>query len=59
MFEAFGRKKARALGFAGLPLVSIPHPITGIPLDTVHAHADGIFESVAESLTQTPTEDEG
>ena len=59
MFEAFGRKKARALGFAGLPIVSIPHPITGIPLDTVHNHADGIFESVAESLTQTPPEDEG
>ena len=59
MFEAFGRKKARALGFAGLPIVSIPHPITGIPLDTVHAHADGIFKSVAESLTYTPPEDEG
>lgn len=59
MFEAFGRKKARALGFAGLPIVSIPHPITGIPLDTVHTHADGILESVAESLTYTPPEDEG
>lgn len=59
MFEAFGRKKARALGFAGLPIVSIPHPITGIPLETVHTHADEIFESVAESLTYTPPEDEG
>ena len=59
MFEAFGRKKARTLGFAGLPIVSIPHPITGIPLDTVQAHADEIFESVAESLTHTPPEDEG
>ena len=60
MFEAFGRKKARALGFAGLPIVSIPHPITGISLDTVHTHADGILESVAESLTETPPpEDEG
>ena len=59
MFEAFGRKKARALGFAGLPIVSIPHPITGIPLDTVHNHADEIFKSVVESLTHTPPEDEG
>ena len=59
MFEAFGRKKARALGFAGLPIVSIPHPITGIPIDTVQAHADEILESVAESLTHTPPEDEG
>ncbi len=59
MFEAFGRKKARALGFSGLPLVSIPHPITGIPLDTVQAHADGILESVADSLTLAPPEDEG
>lgn len=59
MFEAFGRKKARALGFAGLPIVSIPHPITGIPLETVHTHADEILESVAKSLTQPPPEDEG
>ena len=54
MFEAFGRKKARALGFADLPIVSIPHPITGIPIDTVHAHADAILESVVKSLTETP-----
>lgn len=59
MFEAFGRKKARALGFAGLPIVSIPHPITGIPLETVHTHADEILENVAKSLTQPPPEDEG
>ena len=55
MFEAFGRKKAGALGFANLPIVSIPHPITGIPIDTVHTHADQILESVAKSLTETPS----
>ncbi len=55
MFEAFGRKKAGALGFAGLPIVSIPHPITGIPIDTVHTHADQILECVAKSLTVTPS----
>ena len=55
MFEAFGRKKAGALGYADLPIVSIPHPITGIPLDTVHTHADEILESVAKSLTVTPS----
>lgn len=53
-FAAFGRNRAESLGLAALPLVSIPHPITGIPEEDVHAHADAILDSVVHLMQTAP-----
>ena len=39
-FERLGRTQAKVFGVPELPLVMIPHPLGGIPMDEVRARAD-------------------
>ena len=59
-FESFAREKAVALKAAGLPLVSIPHPISGRREEEVKAMASQVFPEVVNAfLTLLQSEDSG
>lgn len=53
-FESFAREKAAALKAAGLPLVSIAHPISGRREDEVAAMAREVLPGVARALLELP-----
>jgi len=39
-FRKLGETQARIFGVPELPLIEIPHPLGGIPIDEVRARAD-------------------
>jgi hypothetical protein len=45
-FELFAREKATAFKASALPIVSVPHPITGRRPDEVSEMADGVYGKV-------------
>ena len=53
-FESFAREKAVALKAAGLPLVSIAHPISGRREDEVTALASQVFPEVVKAFLTLP-----
>src|SRR5215813_5210629 len=44
----------RAKGLPGLPVVTVPHPIGGIPASVVAVKAEAIVDSVLQALTSEP-----
>jgi len=53
-FIPLARAQVAARGLPGLPVVTVPHPIGGIPAATVAAKAGPIVESVLRALTSDP-----
>ncbi|MDF1592488.1 MAG: hypothetical protein P1P89_13305 [Desulfobacterales bacterium] len=53
-FESFAREKANALKAAQLPLVSIPHPISGRREDEVAAMASQVLPELQKALLTPP-----
>ena len=53
-FAGFAREKAAAFKAVGLPLVPIPHPITGRRPEEVEALVRDSFAGVVEALTSAP-----
>jgi hypothetical protein len=50
-FVNLGQSEARSLGMPGLPIVTVPHPMGGIPETEVKARAETIVPEVVEVLT--------
>ena len=53
-FAGFAREKAAAFKAVGLPLVPIPHPITGRRPEEVETLVRDSFAGVVEALTSAP-----
>ena len=53
-FAGFAREKATAYKAVGLPLVPIPHPITGRRPEEVEALVRDSFAGVVKALTSAP-----
>ena len=53
-FIPLARAQVAARGLPGLPVVTVPHPIGGIPAGAVVAKAGPIVESVLRALTSDP-----
>jgi len=50
-FEALGKVEAQALGMANLPMVIVPHPVGGIPLEQVAKKANNALEAMVKALS--------
>jgi hypothetical protein len=53
-FIPLAKAQVTARGLPGLPVVTVPHPIGGIPAAAVAAKADAIVDSVLRGLTVDP-----
>ena len=53
-FSPLARAQVTAKGLPGLPVITVSHPIGGIPAATVAAKAEGIVERVLRGLTTNP-----
>ncbi len=53
-FSPLARAQVTAKGLPGLPVVTVSHPIGGIPAAAVAAKAEGIVERVLRELTTNP-----
>ena len=53
-FAGFAREKAAAFKAVGLPLVPIPHPITGRRPEEVVTLVRDSFDGVVKALTSAP-----
>jgi hypothetical protein len=53
-FIPLATAQVRAKGLPGLPVVTVPHPIGGIPAAVVAAKAEAIIEGVLRALTMNP-----
>jgi hypothetical protein len=53
-FIPLATAQVRAKGLPGLPVVTVPHPIGGIPAAVVAAKAEAIIDSVLRALTMNP-----
>ena len=53
-FSGFAREKATAFKAVGLPLVPIPHPITGRRPEEVDTLVRDSFAGVVKALTSAP-----
>ena len=53
-FAGFAREKATAFKAVGLPLVPIPHPITGRRPEEVETLVRDSFDGVVKALTSAP-----
>ena len=53
-FIPLARAQLRAKGLPGLPVVTVPHPIGGIPPSVVAVKAEAIVASVLRALTSEP-----
>lgn len=51
-FVTLGQAEARALGLPGLPLVTVPHPMGGVPEKEVRERARAVVSEVVEVLTR-------
>ena len=58
-FAGFAREKATAFKAVGLPLVPIPHPITGRRPEEVVTLVRDSFDGVVRALTSAPRWDAG
>ena len=56
-FIPLARAQLRAKGLPGLPVVTVPHPIGGIPASAVAVKAEAIVDSVLRALTSEPDAD--
>jgi hypothetical protein len=50
-FVGLARSQAKALGMPALPMVVLPHPLGGSPLDTVLAKVDNAFDEIVARFT--------
>ena len=55
-FGPLGRAEAEVLGFPGLPLLPIPHPLAGNRDDLVVAKARAVAADVLDALTSDASE---
>jgi len=46
-----GRAEAEVLGYAGLPLIPVPHPLAGNKKELVAAKATGVLDEIVDALT--------
>jgi hypothetical protein len=53
-FSLLAKAQVTAKGLPGLPVVTVSHPIGGIPAAAVAAKADAIVDSVMRALTTNP-----
>ena len=53
-FIPLARAQVSAKGLPGLPVVTVPHPIGGIPPAAVTAKAEAIVDRVLRALTESP-----
>jgi hypothetical protein len=53
-FLPLARAEAQARGLPHLSVVAVPHPIGGIPPDSVRAKATGVADEVARALSTLP-----
>jgi hypothetical protein len=53
-FIPLAKAQVSAKGLPGLPVVTVPHPIGGIPAAVVAAKAEAIVDSVRRALTMNP-----
>ena len=53
-FSPLARAQVTAKGLPGLPVITVSHPIGGIPAAAVAAKAEGIVERVLRGLTTNP-----
>ncbi|AUV80809.1 hypothetical protein C2R22_03335 [Salinigranum rubrum] len=51
-FVTLGQAEARALGLPGLPLVTVPHPMGGVPEKEVRERARAVVSEVVAVLTR-------
>ena len=58
-FVPLARAQVLARGLPGLPIVTVPHPIGGIPAAVAAAKADPIIERVLLALTSDPVSGAG
>ena len=56
-FSPLARAQVTAKGLPGLPVVTVSHPIGGIPAGAVAAKAEGIVDRVLRGLTTSPDVD--
>ena len=56
-FSPLARAQVTAKGLPGLPVVTVSHPIGGIPPAAVAAKAEGIVDRVLRALTTNPDAD--
>ena len=56
-FSPLARAQVTAKGLPGLPVVTVSHPIGGIPAAAVAAKAEGIVDRVLRGLTTNPDAD--
>jgi len=56
-FSQLARAQVTAKGLPGLPVVTVSHPIGGIPAAAVAAKAEGIVDRVLRGLTTNPDAD--
>jgi hypothetical protein len=52
-FEPLARAEAAARGLAGLPIVTVPHPIGGLPQEAVTGKAARIVDAARSALTRS------
>lgn len=53
-FGPLGRAEAQVMGYGGLPLIPIPHPLAGNEADLVRSKAAAVAEEVLATLTTPP-----
>jgi hypothetical protein len=46
------REEARTLGMPELPIVVVPHPLGGEPLEKIQARGDAAVDAVVAALTR-------
>ena len=51
-FRTVAEETCRSLGMAGLPLVFVPHPLSGMNETEVQDKADAVVEQVIQALTE-------
>ena len=55
-FAAMAREEARYMGAEGLPLLVIPHPLDGLPQETIERVVAEQIELLEESLLRRAAE---
>lgn len=53
-FTQLAKVTANSLGVPDLPIVSVPHPLGGIPVNEAQAKADALVDEVVQALTHSP-----
>lgn len=51
-FRTVAEETSRSLGMPGMPIVFVPHPLSGLKAAEVQDKADAVLEQVIQALTE-------